>query len=499
MKKKVLIYVVAYNHEKFIEKTINRISDQVFQKYQTEILISDDKSNDSTFNIIGNIKKNFNKDCKISILSNPVNQGYGGNQKIGYFYAVKNNYDYVVLLHGDGQYAPELIEKLLENIQSDNAGAIFGSRMLDKGSALKGGMPVYKFIGNKILTYFQNKFLKSNLSEFHSGYRVYSVDTLKKIPFHLNSNDYSFDTEIIIQLMFAKQKISEMPIPTYYGEEISYVNGLYYAYQVMRETMKASIQKFNIFYENKYDLTQNKSIYLSKENFKSPHSEAINRVKNNSFVLDIGCHDGSVANFLINKKNCKVIGADQNDENLNHEITKFYSIDLDKDLPDLDYDKLDYILLLDVIEHIKDPESFMKKLYEKISNNEKIEVFISTGNVSFIIIRLMLLFGFFNYGKRGILDRTHTRLFTFSSLKNLIKGSNFKIDNMIGIPCPFPIVLKSKLISKFLININSFFIFFSKSIFSYQMFMKIRPNPSLNLILDKAQKKYGENNDQTNL
>ena len=141
----------------------------------------------------------------------------------------------------------------------------------------------------------------------------------------------------------------------------------------------------------------------------------------------------------------------------------------------------------------------MKKLYEKISNNEKIEVFISTGNVSFIIIRLMLLFGFFNYGKRGILDRTHTRLFTFSSLKNLIKGSNFKIDNMIGIPCPFPIVLKSKLISKFLININSFFIFFSKSIFSYQMFMKIRPNPSLNLILDKAQKKYGENNDQTNL
>ena len=155
---------------------------------------------------------------------------------------------------------------------------------------------------------------------------------------------------------------------------------------------------------------------------------------------------------------------------------------------------MDYILLLDVIEHIKDPEAFMIKLYDKVSNNEKVEILISTGNISFIIIRLMLLFGSFNYGKRGILDRTHTRLFTFASLKNLIIGSNFKIKDVMGIPCPFPIVLKSKLISNFLININSFFIIFSKSIFSYQMFMKIKPNQPLNLILDKAQKKYGENN-----
>ena len=172
MKKKILIYIVAYNHEKFIEKTINRIKDSVFSKYQTEILISDDKSDDKTFQILKEIKKNFDKNFKISILSNPVNQGYGGNQKIGYYYAIKNNFDYVVLLHGDGQYAPELIEELLEKIQLENAGAIFGSRMMTSGSALKGGMPLYKYFGNKILTYFQNKILESNLSEFHSGYRI---------------------------------------------------------------------------------------------------------------------------------------------------------------------------------------------------------------------------------------------------------------------------------------------------------------------------------------
>ena len=495
MKKKILIYIVVYNHEKFIEKTINRIKDSVFSKYQTDILISDDKSDDNTFQILKEIKKNFSKNCKISILSNPVNQGYGGNQKIGYYYAIKNNFDYVVLLHGDGQYAPELIEELLEKIQLENAGAMFGSRMMKGGSALKGGMPLYKYFGNKILTYFQNKLLNSNLSEFHSGYRVYSINSLKKIPFHLNSNGYSFDTQIIIQLLFAGQKISEMPIPTFYGEEISYVNGLLYAYQIMLETFKAKIQRYNIFYEKKYDILNDQNIYLSKENFASPHRKAINLVKKNSLVLDIGCNDGSVANSLIKNKNCKVIGADKNINNLSFKLSSFYNVDLDKELPDLEYDKLDYILLLDVIEHIKDPEEFMRKLYIKISSNEKIKILISTGNISFIIIRLMLLMGFFNYGKRGILDRTHTRLFTFSSLKNLILGSNFKIQKTIGIPCPFPIVIKSETLSKILIKINSFFIFFSKSIFSYQMFMEIKPNPSLNLILNKAQKKYNQNSD----
>ena len=102
MKKKILIYIVTYNHEKFIENTINRINDEIFKKYETEILISDDKSSDKTFKILRNIKLNFKKNCKISIISNPTNQGYGGNQKIGYYYSIKYNFDYVVLLHGDG-------------------------------------------------------------------------------------------------------------------------------------------------------------------------------------------------------------------------------------------------------------------------------------------------------------------------------------------------------------------------------------------------------------
>ena len=145
--------------------------------------------------------------------------------------------------------------------------------------------------------------------------------------------------------------------------------------------------------------------------------------------------------------------------------------------------------MLDVIEHLKNPEKFMDELYSKVSNNDKVEILISTPNISFIVIRFMLFFGFFNYGKRGILDKTHTRLFTFSSFSKLILGANFKILSVKGIPAPFPLAVGSNLFSNSLLNLNKFLIYFFKSFFSYQIFMKIKPNLSLELLLNKAKEK----------
>ena len=490
MNKKLLIYVVAFNHEKFIEKVLDRIDDKIFEKYETEILINDDSSDDDTLKIINDYKKkNIEKKCKITILSNPDNLGYGGNQKIGYHYAIKNQYDFVALVHGDGQYAPELLDDLIEDMMQKNADAVFGSRMLIKGGALKGSMPLYKYIGNKILTFFQNKILSANLSEFHSGYRVYTVNSLKKIPFHLNSNDYPFDTEIIIQLLFSKSKIIEFPIPTYYGQEISYVNGFYYAYKIMIESVKAKIQKFGILYDKKYDVFPEVNNYILKNDFLSPHSETINQIQKNSKILDIGCNDGGLGNKLIEEKDCEVTGVEINKNQLKYNLNAFHTCDLDRDLPNIDYNKIDNVIMLDVIEHLKSPEEFMSKLYSKVSNNSKIEILISTPNISFFLIRFMLFFGFFNYGKRGILDRTHTRLFTFSSFSKLILGANFKIVSVKGMPAPFPLALGSNIFSNSLLNINRFLIFFFKSLFSYQIFMKIRPNTSLELLLSRAKVK----------
>ena len=492
MKKKLLVLIVAYNHEKFIKSVLDRINDNLFKTYNVEVLINDDSSLDNTLNITKDyIKNNSHKKIKYTVLSNPVNQGYGGNQKIGFLYAIKNNFDFVALIHGDGQYAPEYLETLVEPLNDDNTDAVFGSRMINKNGALKGGMPFYKFIGNKILTIYQNKLFKTNFTEFHSGYRIYKVQSLKKIPYEFNNNDHSFDNEIIIQLLMANLNIKELPIPTYYGEEISYVNGLRYALQVFIANIKAKVQKYGIFYDRKFNFKpENYDNYELKEKFDSPHKRTIDVIKEGSHVLDIGCNSSKLAKILINGKNCKVTSIDKSEKLENSSfIEKYISFDLDNGLPDLNYNKFDYILLLDVIEHLKNPEEFMAKLKHKTEKNPNLTIIASTGNVAFLIIRLMLLFGSFNYGNKGILDKTHTRLFTFSSFKQLMLQTGFDVRKISGVPAPIALVTGDNILGKFLLNINKFFILISKTVFSYQIYFEIKPQISTDLLLDKATSK----------
>jgi len=492
MKKKLLVLIVAYNHEKFIKSVLDRIDDNLFKAYEVEVLINDDSSTDNTLNITKDyIKNNTDKKIKYTVLSNPVNQGYGGNQKIGFLYAIKNNFDFVALVHGDGQYAPEYLETLIKPLNDENTDAVFGSRMINKNGAIKGGMPFYKYIGNKILTFYQNKLFNKNFTEFHSGYRIYKVQSLKKIPYELNNNDHSFDNEIIIQLLIANLNIKELPIPTYYGDEISYVNGLRYAFQVFIANAKAKVQKYGIFYDRKYNFkSENYDNYKLKEKFDSPHKRAVDRIKEGSYVLDIGCHSTKLAKILNDTKNCKITAIDKSEKLENSSfIEKYFSFDLDNGLPDLDYNKFDYILLLDVIEHLKNPEEFMTRLKQKTEKNPNLKIITSTGNVGFLIIRLMLLFGSFNYGHKGILDKTHTRLFTFSSFKNLMVQTGFNIKRISGVPAPIPLVIGNNVLSKFLLNINKFFILISKEIFAYQIYLEIKPQISINLLLDQAKSK----------
>jgi hypothetical protein len=157
---------------------------------------------------------------------------------------IDNDMDIVVLLHGDGQYAPEYLPKMIEPITNKQADVVFGSRMLFKGMALRGGMPKYKFIGNKILTLWQNLMADSNLSEWHSGYRAYSTASLMKTPYLENSDYFDFDTEIILQMLDAKQRIIEIPIPTFYGDELSRVNGIKYGWRVAKHTTAWRINNY---------------------------------------------------------------------------------------------------------------------------------------------------------------------------------------------------------------------------------------------------------------
>ena len=486
-KKKLLILVVAFNSEKFIKNVLNRIDENLAKKYDVEILINDDSSTDKTLQVAKEyINLSTNKNFKYKILSNPENQGYGGNQKIGYEYAIRNNFDFVALLHGDGQYAPEYLQTLIDPLNLDNVDAVFGSRMMTKGGALKGGMPLYKFVGNKILTFFQNFMFSTNFTEFHSGYRIYKVNSLKKVPYELNAKNYSFDNEIIVQFLIAKLTIKELPIPTYYGEEISYLNGLPYAYQVFKTNIKAKLQEIGIFYDKKFDCSvQQKENYVIKNNFSSTHTKTLEIITDSSNILDLGCNDGELALYLKNK-NCNITGVDKKEVLEDSQLDDYVSFDLNKGLPEINYKNFDYILILDVIEHLYEPEKFLSNLKKRISSNSNVKILISTPNIAFIVMRFMLLIGFFNYGKRGILDKTHTRLFTFSSFKHLLEQHGFFITRSYGIPAPFPLAIGNNILGKILININLFLIMISKRLFSYQIYYEIKANVSLETLLSRA-------------
>lgn len=249
MNKKLLILIPSYNVEKFIKKVLYSIPKKLLKTNKVKLLIVNDASTDNTLKILKKIKK---YSFKVKIITNKTNRGYGGVQKIGFNYAIKNKFDIVALLHGDGQYTPQLLPKLIGPINKNSSEVVFGSRMLKPLNALKGNMPIYKFVGNIIITGIQNLFLISKMSEFHSGYRVYSVESLKKIPFNYNSNFFHFDTEIIIQLLFAKIKIKEIPIPTIYSGQISHLKGIKYSYNVIKITLLAMLHRFGILKIDKF-------------------------------------------------------------------------------------------------------------------------------------------------------------------------------------------------------------------------------------------------------
>lgn len=252
---KLLIFIVAYNAEKHIEDVLGRIPASVWDKTlcDNDVLIIDDSSKDATHAVADAYAERTGH--VIINRRNEVNQGYGGNQKLGYQYAIDNGYDCVVLLHGDGQYDPALIPLLAKPVLDGAADVVIGSRMVDKKSALKGGMPLYKFIGNIVLTTMQNWILGVKLSEFHSGYRVYSVKALKAVPFQHNADYFDFDTDILIQMIDTKQRFLEIGVPTFYGDEICHVNGLKYAAKIMLATVFSRLQRAGLVHFRKFDYT----------------------------------------------------------------------------------------------------------------------------------------------------------------------------------------------------------------------------------------------------
>jgi glycosyltransferase involved in cell wall biosynthesis len=487
-KPRLLVFVIAYYAEETLKRVLERIPGSVFDEYDCEILVVDDASNDRT-NEIGRAYRKAHPEIVMTVLRNEFNQGYGGNQKVGYTFAIREGFDAVAMVHGDGQYAPEELPSLVAPVMQGHADAVFGSRMMTRFGALRGGMPLYKFIGNRILTWTQNVLLGTHLAEFHSGYRIYSVAALRKIPYRLNSNVFHFDTEVIIQLLNAGQRIVELPIPTYYGDEICRVDGVVYAKNVLFATLRSVAHRSGLLYQRRFDPLneQENAHYDLKLGYASSHQYALDAIPSGATVLDIGAGPGGLAEQLV-KQGCRVAVVDQfTPKNPLDSQVVVFTQDLDEE-PTFSVRGYDYLLLLDVIEHLKSPEQFLNRLRRQFDYSPK-AIILTTPNIAFGVQRLMLLFGQFNYGKAGILDRTHTRLFTFRSLRQLLDDTGFRIREVRGVPAPFPKVFGNGLLGRTAIGLNQLLIRLSRSIFAYQIFVIAETTPDVDFVLDDARRR----------
>jgi len=236
--KKIVVVLPAYNAALTLEKTYQEIPFNIVD----EVILVDDFSKDGTLDL--------GKKLGIKhIIHHEENKGYGGNQKTCYRKALELNADIVVMLHPDYQYTPLLIPAMVSIIGSGLYPVVFGSRILGKG-ALTGGMPKYKYFANRFLTFFQNILMNQKLTEYHTGYRAYSVEVLKKIKFELNSDDFIFDNEMIAQLFYNGFKIAEITCPTKYFEKASSITlrrSLKYGFGVLGVSLLYFLTKTGIY------------------------------------------------------------------------------------------------------------------------------------------------------------------------------------------------------------------------------------------------------------
>jgi glycosyltransferase involved in cell wall biosynthesis len=428
-RKRIGILIVAYNAASTLAHVLDRIPRDFVSRID-RVLVTDDASTDATY-LVG-LGYQQTTDLPLTVIRQSQNLGYGGNQKAAYKWAVEHDLDIVVLLHGDGQYAPEALPQLVELLELGKCDAVFGSRMMEPGAARRGGMPLYKYLGNRVLTRFENKVVGMDLSEWHSGYRAYSVAALRDIPFERNSNGFDFDTQIIVQLHEAGKHVEEVPIPTYYGDEICYVDGIQYARDVVKQVTRYRLHKMGfgtgdtVFATDPYEL---------KDVEDSSHGRLLAWLNGRpGRILDLGCSDGALAARL-RVQGHEVVGVDRHEHpGTTARLDRLILADLDHGIPDAVGDGYDMVVAADILEHVRQPEQILTDARRRLRSGGS--VITSVPNFGHWYPRVRVAFGRFGYDRRGILDRDHIRFFTRRSFERLAANAGFGVRRWetIGLP-----------------------------------------------------------------
>ncbi len=425
---KIGIFIVAYNAESRLAETLARIPAAVWEQI-AEAFVIDDCSTDETVRRALRLAADH---PKLRVLRNRMVRGYGGLQKIGFQHAIDRGFDILATLHADGQYAPERLPAMLAPLLADRADVALGSRMLSKPDALAGGMPRYKFYGNIALTRFQNRLAGMALHEFHSGYRAYRVGLLRSVPFWDNTDEWHFDTEILLQCRARQARIEEIPIPTYYGREIRRANGLVYALHCVQTTLRYAMHRLGLCYSRNYDLNATGSKYSGK--FEDPYSSHTLLYRHlqalglsGKTALELGVGDSALTRRL--HEQGVAVDCIELDPDAVRAVAPFarrvWNESLDIHRLDQIAERYDIVIAADILEHLLYPEEILSKL--KTCTRKDGRLLVSLPNVANLYVRLNLLLGRFPYHSKGLLDRAHLHFYTRKSAERLITRTGWEI------------------------------------------------------------------------
>jgi len=238
---RIFVVIPAYQASTTLREVFSRIPPEISRKNVTYLIVNDG-STDGTESIAGQI---MSQNKAVRVINHEKNRGYAQAQKTGFRIALDEGADIVALLHADAQYAPELLPRLLEPLEKGQADVVQGSRMLNARDAIKGRMPAYKWIANKILTAIENATYGMKLAEYHSGYMLYTERTLRTIPFEKLSDTFHFDGEMLMMAGKKRLRIREIPIPTHYGDEKSHLKPISYGFSVFKIVLKFLLGRYD--------------------------------------------------------------------------------------------------------------------------------------------------------------------------------------------------------------------------------------------------------------
>ena len=429
---KIGILVVTYNAASTLAQTLDRIPAE-FRSEIHEVLVGDDYSQDST-HLVALGYQQISPDLPLKIVRHPKNLGYGGNQKWGYQYAIEHGWDVVVLLHGDGQYAPELLPSMIEPIVEGRAKAVFGSRIMNQGEARRGGMPAYKFVGNRILTTFQNAVVGTELTEWHSGYRAYDVKALVEAPARRELRR--------LQLRHRDHHPAPrggVPDPRDPDPHLLRRRDLLrrrHGVRQGRHQGRAPLPGAQAGLRHGRDGLRRPAPTTSRRGPTRPTVASCGWMSMlpPSRILDLGCSDGELGARLMEMGH-EVVGVDfEEHKGVREKLTDFFQADLEDGIPEGVGGDYDVVLCADVLEHVRAPEKVLDGARAVLRPGGS--VITSIPNFGHWYPRARVAIGRFDYDARGILDRGHLRFFTKRSFAHLVASAGWEIrrQESIGLP-----------------------------------------------------------------